>query len=50
MERGVIAPEDFPLMRHLYEVVALDEPLDMPWSAFFGAESRRKAGVSTIKK
>src|SRR5215217_1584316 len=50
MERGVIAPEDFPLMRHLYEVVALDEPLDMPWSAFFGGESRRKAGVSTIKK
>jgi glycerol-3-phosphate dehydrogenase (NAD(P)+) len=43
-ERGVIAPEDFPLMRHLYEVVALDEPLDMPWSAFFGGESRRKAG------
>jgi hypothetical protein len=29
-------------MRHLYEVVALDEPLDMPWSAFFGGESSRK--------
>jgi glycerol-3-phosphate dehydrogenase (NAD(P)+) len=42
-ERGVIAPEDFPLMSHLYEVVALDEPLDMPWSAFFGGESRKKA-------
>jgi hypothetical protein len=33
------------LMRHLYEVVALDEPLDMPWSAFFGGDSGRKAGV-----
>ena len=50
MERGVIAPEDFPLMRHLYGVVAVDAPLDMPWSAFFGGETRRKAGVSTIKK
>ena len=50
IERNVIAPEDFPLMRHLYEVVALDEPLDMPWSTFFGGESRRKAGVRTIKK
>jgi glycerol-3-phosphate dehydrogenase (NAD(P)+) len=37
-ERGVVREGDFPLMRHLYEVVALDEPLDMPWSAFFGGE------------
>ncbi len=50
IERDVIAPEDFPLMRHLYGVVAVDEPLDMPWSAFFGGESRRKAGVRTLKK
>ena len=49
-ERGIITPEAFPLMRHLYEVVALDEPLDMPWSEFFGGESRRKAGVRTVKK
>src|SRR5215217_7831752 len=27
-ERGIIGPEDFPLMRHLHSVVALDEPLD----------------------
>lgn len=37
-ERGVLDPEDFPLMRHLHAVVAKDEPLDMPWKAFFGGE------------
>ncbi len=34
-ERGVIQPDDFPLMRHLHAVIADDEPLDLPWSAFF---------------
>lgn len=38
-ERGSIRAEDFPLMRHLYEVVAQDKPLDMPWHKFF----RRRA-------
>lgn len=37
-ERGVVGAEDFPLMRHLYEVVALDRPLDMPWETFSGGE------------
>lgn len=37
-ERGVIAEEDFPLMRHLHAVVAHDEPVDMPWEKFFGGE------------
>ena len=37
-ERGVVPPEDFPLMRHLYDVVAKDEPVDMPWETFFGGE------------
>jgi glycerol-3-phosphate dehydrogenase (NAD(P)+) len=37
-ERGLVAPEDYPLMRHLFDVVARDEPLDMPWSTFFGGE------------
>jgi glycerol-3-phosphate dehydrogenase (NAD(P)+) len=37
-ERGVIQEQDFPLMRHLYGVVAEDEPLDMPWDTFFGGE------------
>jgi len=41
--RGIIRAEDFPLMRHLHAVVGLDEPLDMPWSTFFGSE--RKDGV-----
>ena len=38
-ERGVVSEEAFPLMRHLYAVVALDEPLDMPWETFFGGTS-----------
>lgn len=37
-ERGLVAPDDFPLMRHLYEVVANDEPVNMPWETFFGGE------------
>jgi glycerol-3-phosphate dehydrogenase (NAD(P)+) len=37
-ERGIVAADDFPLMRHLYGVVAKDEPVDMPWSTFFGGE------------
>ncbi len=36
--RGIIREKDFPLLRHLHEVVALDKPLDMPWSTFFGGE------------
>jgi len=36
--RGLVAAEDFPLMRHLYDIVAKDGPLDMPWSTFFGGE------------
>ena len=43
-ERGIIGPEDFPLMRHLHSVVGLDEPLDMPWHTFFGGEPENKAG------
>lgn len=38
-ERGIVAPEDFPLMRHLYSVVAEDELPNVPWSAFFGGEA-----------
>jgi glycerol-3-phosphate dehydrogenase (NAD(P)+) len=37
-ERGVVSEDDFPLMRHLYEVVGLERPLDMPWRRFFGGE------------
>jgi glycerol-3-phosphate dehydrogenase (NAD(P)+) len=37
-ERGVVAADAFPLMRHLYEIVALERPPNMPWSRFFGGE------------
>jgi glycerol-3-phosphate dehydrogenase (NAD(P)+) len=34
-ERGMIGADDFPLLRHLYEVVGLEQPLDMPWDRFY---------------
>lgn len=37
-QRGLIGFDEFPLLRHLYEVVAEDKPVDMPWSRFFGGE------------
>ena len=43
-ERGIVEEGDFPLMRHLHSVVALDRPLDMPWSTFFGGEDRAGKG------
>ena len=43
-ERGIVGEGDFPLMRHLHSVVALDEALDMPWSTFFGGEDRAGKG------
>jgi len=36
--RGMVSPEDFPLLRHLYEVIAPELPVDIPWSSFFGGE------------
>jgi glycerol-3-phosphate dehydrogenase (NAD(P)+) len=45
-ERGVVGEDDFPLMRHLHEVVALERPLSMPWSRFFGGEPTRRAAPS----
>jgi glycerol-3-phosphate dehydrogenase (NAD(P)+) len=42
--RGIIEPEDFPLMRHLHSVVVLDEPLNMPWHTFFGGEPEYETG------
>jgi glycerol-3-phosphate dehydrogenase (NAD(P)+) len=44
VERGIVGQGDFPLMRHLHSVVALDEQLDMPWSTFFGGEDRAGKG------
>jgi glycerol-3-phosphate dehydrogenase (NAD(P)+) len=37
-ERGVVAPEDFPLMRQLHALIAYERPLEMPWRRFFGGE------------
>ncbi len=37
-DRKVIAATHFPLTRFLYEVVANDAPLEIPWSSFFGGE------------
>lgn len=37
-ERGAVREDDFPLMRHLYDVVTLERPPDIPWSRFFGGE------------
>jgi len=36
-ERGLIGPAEFPLMRHLHAAVVHDQPVRMPWPAFFGA-------------
>jgi len=41
-ERGVVRPDDFPLMRYLHAVVTRDEPLNMPWETFFGGEKTEK--------
>ena len=35
-ERGLVAPGAFPLLRHLYEVVGLDQAVNVPWTLFFG--------------
>jgi glycerol-3-phosphate dehydrogenase (NAD(P)+) len=34
-ERGVVQPDDFPLMRHLYQVIGRDQPLAVPWDGLF---------------
>ncbi|HSN42826.1 MAG TPA: glycerol-3-phosphate dehydrogenase [Propionibacteriaceae bacterium] len=35
---GRVRPEQFPLLRHLYDVVGHDAKVDIPWDAFFGAD------------
>jgi glycerol-3-phosphate dehydrogenase (NAD(P)+) len=46
-ERGIIEPEEFPLLRHLYEVVGEEKPLNMPWSRFFGGERQTTTSSSS---
>lgn len=43
-ERGAIDAEDFPLLRHLYEIVGLEQPLDMPWDRFYAAPKTTSHG------
>jgi hypothetical protein len=38
-ERGLLGPDELPLLRHLYEVVVLERPVDIAWESFFGAAS-----------
>ncbi len=35
-ERGVVAPTDYPLVRHMYDLTVNNAPLDIPWDSFFG--------------
>jgi glycerol-3-phosphate dehydrogenase (NAD(P)+) len=37
-ERGLVGADEFQLLRHLYEVIALERPVDIPWSKFFRGE------------
>jgi hypothetical protein len=34
-ERGLVGVDEFPLLHRLYEVIALERPVDIPWSKFF---------------
>ncbi|MBQ6239930.1 MAG: glycerol-3-phosphate dehydrogenase [Firmicutes bacterium] len=34
IERGELRAEDFPLLRHIYEIVVEKKPVDVPWTAF----------------
>ncbi len=43
-ERGIVEPEAFPLLRHLYDVIELERPVDLPWGSFFGGEARVRSG------
>jgi glycerol-3-phosphate dehydrogenase (NAD(P)+) len=38
-DRGLIGPDELPLLRTLYAVIAEERPLEIPWSSFFGGEA-----------
>lgn len=44
-QRGTIGVDEFPLLRHLYEVIAEEKPINMPWSRFFGGEPLATLGT-----
>ena len=37
VERGELHPDDFPLLRHLHEVIVSERPVAMPWDTFFSS-------------
>lgn len=43
-ELGKLSETDFPLLRHLYEVVGEDKAVDMPWKSFFGGRDGHGGG------
>lgn len=45
-ERGVISSQDFPLVRFLYNLVARDGELGIPWDTFFGGHKSLVAASS----
>lgn len=42
--RGAVRPEQFPLLRHLHQVVGHDAAVDVPWGAFFGVDGSGSTG------
>jgi glycerol-3-phosphate dehydrogenase (NAD(P)+) len=38
-DRGLIGPDELPLLRTLYAVIGEEHPLAIPWSSFFGGEA-----------
>jgi glycerol-3-phosphate dehydrogenase (NAD(P)+) len=44
-DRGVIGPEDFPLLRQLHAVVGREQPLEIPWGTFFGGGAEAAVAI-----
>ena len=32
--QGILKEEDFPLLRHIYEIIVEKKPVNVPWTAF----------------
>jgi glycerol-3-phosphate dehydrogenase (NAD(P)+) len=45
-DRGIIGPEELPLLRQLHAVVVDGRPPRMPWSTFFGGEAGTPVAAS----
>ncbi|MCC7353583.1 MAG: glycerol-3-phosphate dehydrogenase [Anaerolineae bacterium] len=44
IERGLVRPEDFPLLRFLYRVLHEGSPMAFPWEQFFAIVGLRRDG------